>query len=52
LVEYESRWAEPARANLTHAAYGAPSGGRVLQGDAGRLISLLDWAWWGGWRWC
>jgi modification methylase len=42
-VEYEARWAELARANLTHAAgQGAPGGGQVLQGDARRLTSLLD----------
>ncbi len=42
-VEYEARWAELARANLAHAAgQGAPGGGRVVQGDARRVTSLLD----------
>jgi modification methylase len=42
-VEYEARWAQLARANLTLAAgQGAPGTGRVVTGDARHLLDLLD----------
>ena len=41
-IEYESRWADIADANLTHAhRQGAPGRGSVVRGDATRLASLL-----------
>jgi modification methylase len=42
-VEYEPRWAQLARANLTLAAgQGAPGTGQVHTGDARYLLDLLD----------
>jgi SAM-dependent methyltransferase len=42
-VEYEARWAQLARANLTlAAAHGAPGTGQVHTGDARHLLDLLD----------
>jgi modification methylase len=41
-VELEARWAEMARANLAHArTRGAIGGGRVVTGDARRLLELV-----------
>jgi hypothetical protein len=41
-VEYESRWADIADANVTHAhRQGAPGRASVVRGDATRLTSLL-----------
>jgi hypothetical protein len=41
-VEYESRWADIADANTTHAhRQGAPGRASVVRGDATRLTSLL-----------
>jgi SAM-dependent methyltransferase len=41
-IELEPRWAELARANLAHAhTRGASGTGRVVTGDARRLLSLL-----------
>jgi modification methylase len=41
-VELEPRWAELARANLAHArSRGAVGTGRVVEGDARRLVDLL-----------
>jgi modification methylase len=41
-VEYESRWANIADANVTHAhRQGAPGRASVVRGDATRLTSLL-----------
>ena len=43
-VEYESRWADIADANVTHAhGQGASGRASVLRGDATRLASLLPW---------
>ncbi|MGH9091552.1 MAG: TRM11 family SAM-dependent methyltransferase [Acidimicrobiales bacterium] len=42
-IEYEPRWADLARANLTHArAQGATGQGEVVQGDARHLTSHVD----------
>jgi SAM-dependent methyltransferase len=42
-IEYEPRWADLARANLDHAARSRAAGtGAVCQGDARRLLTLLD----------
>jgi tRNA G10 N-methylase Trm11 len=41
-VEFEPRWANLARANLAHArTVGATGSGRVVTGDARRLVDLL-----------